>query len=395
MKKGQGTGASAATFVALLAALILLYVLFLPPSEREALLGENYTGYGGDDGGNDTAERTILLENPGKIEGSGEEEIIHNIASLSLLAVTETNLIKKVNNIYVKNGWFDKQDARVSFTFEDLPNTDNTMMGFTIGEKAIGRLSVYLNGEKVYDDETTSPAPVLLDKKNLAETNELVLSVSTVGWKFWKTNEYIIKDLSITADVQDISRQTSRNTFIVTSTEKDNLEKATLKFIPECEAGDVGKLNIYINNHNLYSSVPDCGLLIPLEFSPGFLSTGENELVFRTTRGNYVIDRIQVKTELKDISFPVYYFSLTSDEYNDVANNEFDINLSMDFVDDIEYKQATIVVNGYETHVDQRDRKYWKLIDEFIKKDNNAIEIIPKKNSKLEIIELRVRLQEH
>ena len=48
-KKAQASGGSAATFVALLAALILLYVLFLPPSDREALLGENYSSSDSDE----------------------------------------------------------------------------------------------------------------------------------------------------------------------------------------------------------------------------------------------------------------------------------------------------------------------------------------------------------
>lgn len=392
-RRGQATGASAATFVALLAALILIYIMMLPPDTREALLNENTTD-DDSDGDNASEERILVLENTGKIEGEGDEEIIHDIAAVSLLAVTETNLIKKVSNIYVKNGWFDKEEAKVSFSFEDISNTENAVLGFVIGERAKGTLTINLNGEQIYIGDTTSPSPVMLTKKDLLEDNELVFSVSSIGWKFWSTNEYVVEDITITADVEDTSRQTSRNTFIMTATEKDNLETATLKFIPECEPTDAGKLNIYINNHNIYSAVPDCGLLIPLEFSPGYLGAGENEVVFRTNKGNYVIDRIVVKTELKDISYPVYYFSLTPEEYDDVLDNDMEVNLTIEFVDEIDYKQGTLIINGYETHIDQRDRVYSKIIDQFIKKDNNAIEIIPDKNSKLEIIEFRVELRE-
>ena len=64
--------------------------------------------------------------------------------------------------------------------------------------------------------------------------------------------------------------------------------------------GKVGKLDVFINSNNVFSSVPDCGTLRPVEFAPSVLSEGENKIIFRTDRGNYLIDQIVVKTELED-----------------------------------------------------------------------------------------------
>ena len=65
-KKAKPSGNAAAVLVAIIAALIVIYILFLPPAERQALLeGEvNETGALIAEGGN----ITLLSESPGRLD---------------------------------------------------------------------------------------------------------------------------------------------------------------------------------------------------------------------------------------------------------------------------------------------------------------------------------------
>ena len=68
-----------------------------------------------------------------------------------------------------------------------------------------GRLTITLNGVIIHENEvnTASPSPITLPKDLLKQNNNLVFSVSGPGIEFWKSNEFIIDDMKITADVTD------------------------------------------------------------------------------------------------------------------------------------------------------------------------------------------------
>ena len=64
-------------------------------------------------------------------------------------------------------------------------------------------------------------------------------------------------------DISDKSRQESKNTFALTTAQYQNLREASIKFIPYCSSStDVGMLNLYVNNRNIYSAVPVCEDLV-------------------------------------------------------------------------------------------------------------------------------------
>ena len=104
MRKSQ-SGMNAAVLVAILAALIVIYIIFLPSDERMDIIGENDT-HGGDD---DNGEEKVLLEDEEMImEVIGQDEIDHDLPSVNLYENEEANVLREENTIYVKNGLFDK-----------------------------------------------------------------------------------------------------------------------------------------------------------------------------------------------------------------------------------------------------------------------------------------------
>ncbi|MBW3000202.1 hypothetical protein KY339_06030, partial [Candidatus Woesearchaeota archaeon] len=208
----------------------------------------------------------------------------------------------------------------------------------------------------------------------------------------WTTNEYFLDEVKVISDVEDITTQKAIVSFIVTTAEKNNLERVTLRFFPHCDQTKVGPLEVELNGHNLFTAVPNCGYLRPVEIGPPFLISGENRLSFKTVRGIYVIDQILVKTELKALVYPTYYFEINKSHIEDIEDGDLDVELYMLFVDDKEYKKGDIFVSGHLTHLDQTAQKYSRNINSLVREGNNAVEIIPK--TTLDIIEIKVMLEE-
>ncbi len=386
-RRAQVSGTGAAVLVLIIAALIILYILFLPPEVREEILeGKEALRPGAPSG-----QEVFLLESPGRLDAVGQRVIEHSMPSIQLYSTTNAQLLHTVPSLYVKNGWFDKIEENVTFRVPDPALTSNVIFAFNTRVHE-GRLRIKFGGETVFDDMVTTlnVEPILLPDEMLQESNTLTFSVGDVGWKFWHTNEFVIEDLTITGDVTDISTQQSKVVFLATATEKNNLEKASVRFFSDCDPDDVGILDVYLNGHNIFSSVPDCGTIRATEVSPTLLVSGENTLSFRTSKGAYLIDHISVTSELKEISNPTYYFEIQPAIFDEVVSGRAHLGLYFEFSNDIDQKRADIYVNGNPRAMDTRDR-IWRLgIDPFINEGNNVIEIRPR--STLDIVNMRVAL---
>jgi len=387
-KKGQPSGAtSAATLVAIIAGLIVLYLLVLPPGEREKLLGENVTE---EEGVTEVIKevKTVLSINPGRLDYLAQREIEHVIPSINLNILTEAGVLKEVNSLHVQRSLFSETKRNISFRIEDLDNTENVLLNFVAQERA-GHLLIKLNGQEVFNREieTVNIEPIKL-KNNLKGNNILEFSVSAPGAAFWRTNEYTLEDIMVTADMIRREGQESKNIFLMSSVEKNNLEKAVLRFLPECITGLVGPLEVWINNYNVYSAIPDCGALSrPIEIPDYYFVTGENRLVFRTEEGNYLIDLIKVTSKLKQIIYPVYYFEITDTQYQKIQDDKANVTLSLRFVDAIERKIARIFVNGHLLSLDQTEIDFSQDISRWIERGNNAIKIEPQRT--IDVVELK------
>jgi len=389
-KRGQATGA--AILVAIIAVLIVLYILFLPPEERREIL-EEVEEEEGVVSVYDLVNVTLLEEVPGRLDYIAQKEIEHAIPTVNLNLMVQPQVLKEIDSLYIKKSVFGQEKANISFSVADPSNIENIILNFKV-RASKGRLIVVLNGHKLFDGEikTINIEPIKL-KEYLQEDNSLVLAVSSPGIAFWSTNYYLLEDLTVTADILGRETQESKNVFILSSIEKKNLEKVWLKFLPECEVHEVGKLTAWVNGYEIYSAVPDCGAPIPaIEFASYYLREGENILRFKTDLGNYLIDHIKIKTKLAQIEYPVYYFELSQERYDDVKAGRSRIFLELRFVDAIETKLGRAIVNGHLMHIDQTAIDYSEDIKEFIERGSNSVKIEPRKT--LDIAELKVVIEE-
>ena len=381
-RSAQG-GMNAAILVAIIAGLIILYIVFLPASQREALL---------QNGTEDTGNGDILLRvNIGSI-GSSDLENSKTIPDAFLIETRKAREIASFNRFIVKNGGGDKKTNKVDFDIEDSDNTDNAILSFSSRNNK-GVLTIKLNGVVVFENEISSATiePVRLGKRLLQKTNSLEFSVSSVGARFWTTNEYSLENVKVIADITDTSRQESTNLFTLTDSEYASMERATLRFYPYCSSvNNVGLLEIFINSKRVFSSVPSCDSQYKQSIPKSALNEGENNIVFKTTKGSYSVEQIKISLEFKEPSLKTYYFKIDSQAMSGIRNGDKDVSLSIKFVDDGNQKRLKLDVNGNTETIDTNRPLFTKNINSRVSEGNNYVRLEPLDD--VEISELKIEL---
>ena len=389
MRKRAQTGTNAAILIAIIALLIILYIIFIPTAQREKLLEDHATETTATTQENPS---TLLRAFPGTLSISKGLESQKSIPDAFLVETTAAKELKRVNPFIVRNGWLDKKTNKFDFELEDPENTDNVMLTFTAKNRQ-GILAIRLNGNVIFESELTSssPEPVKLDKKQLGKTNTLEFSVASVGAKFWTTNEYSFENMKIIGDITDKSRQESTNIFTLTDSEFKSTEKATLRFAPYCGAvNDLGLLEIFTNNKKIFSAVPVCDNLYKQSIPKSVLQEGENNVVFRTSKGSYSVEQIKIALEFKEPVVKTYYFEISSDNFNKIRNSQKDLELSIKFADADSTKRAKLDINGHAETVETDKAVFTKNIESKISEGNNFVRLEPLED--LEVVELRIEL---
>jgi len=390
-KRGQ-----AHTLVLIILLMIILYIVVLPPEEREALLEDTEKPSTTATKSVKKTDVSILLEEfPGTLSFQEANRRSIDIVNVNLIEASQSKVLSGFSPFSIRNGVFDKRDKVLEFDITDLKNTDNVFLSF-IARKSKGDLIIKLNGQIVYQYEITSESiePIELKKSLLKESNTLEFSISSVGWQFWRTNEYSLEDIKIIGEITDLSRQKSQNSFVLTSSEAQNIERAQLKLIPFCgNLEDLGNLEIAINNRNIYSAIPACDSQTVVDINPDNLNDGSNAIVFKSGGGSYSIEQIKLDMDFKETKSIIHYFELSRADFTNITNNKKDVVLAMHFVDDKSSKSADVNVNDHKFRIAQTRAVFTKNIDSFVEEGNNFIEITPK--GTMNIVELNVTLQKN
>ncbi|MBI3035749.1 hypothetical protein HYY71_05500, partial [Candidatus Woesearchaeota archaeon] len=314
------------------------------------------------------------------------------IPNIFLVETTNAKELEKINPFIVRSGWFDKRAKKIDFQLDDPENTDNVVVSFT-AKKRKGVLTIRLNNAAVFENEMASDTiePVNLDKNLLAKSNALEFSVSSVGAKFWTTNEYSFENVKIFGDITDTSKQESTNLFTLTESEFSSMERATLKFIPYCgNVNGLGALDIFINNKKVFSSVPVCDNVYKQSIPKSAFNEGGNNIVFKTNKGSYSSEQISIALEFKEPIVKTYFFEVGSGAFAKIRNDDADAVLTIKFVDDKKRKRAKLDVNGHIETIETEKALFSKNIDNRVSEGNNFIRLEPLED--MEVVELKVEL---
>ncbi len=391
MLRKRGQAGAAAGFVAIVAGLIVLYILLLPADVRDSLLQQTTTSGTGSQQTTTLSKNVLVFEHPGTLDPVKLRDREKILDSFNLYSEKTAVVLKSAPAVRLESGWLQKKTYNLSFAVDDLKNTENYVLAFDVAQSS-GNVIISLNGKEIYNSQVSigNVEPIAIERSDIQSQNSLILSVSGVGLAFWKLNAYDLKNLRVIADFTDISKRVYKNFFVISATEKENFDHTKLNFVPNCLTTKVGPLKIAINDRDLpYSAIPDCGLLSTIEFDPNYLKQGENVITFSAEEGSYFVDSVSIRSELKQLTYPFYYFELKTDDKQKIDNSTANLTLDLNFAD-LEDKEGELNVNGHLSSILTSNSTFFKNLKELSKEGQNYIQIVPK--TILNIVDLKVSL---
>ena len=382
MRKAQ---AGATVLILLIGFFIILYILFLPPAERERILsGKNISTV--EEGGGETTElETLLRENPGTLVKNKQDKIDHKIPSFNLFAKSTDTTLKILGAIYVESGSGSEKSRR--FVVNVPQGAKNAQLTFRVNEHK-GKLLIMVNDEEAFTDEVSGIVNIKLD---LAKENIVEFKAEKAGFAFWSKNFYDIADAKVIATLQDTSSLLTESTVILSSDEVRNIDNAYLIYFLDCKRENAKRLTVSLNGAVLFSGSPDCSSAAKYPIAPTDLLPGKNTVTFSGEGGPYLIDQASIKTELKEPLFPIYYFELNDTQFGRIRNNTWTSELQLEFVDDKESHDVDLNINGHLRRVSTAKAFDATNIDSLAELGNNYIQLVPRKT--VPIVEIKVNLR--
>ncbi|MEE9525225.1 MAG: hypothetical protein V3V78_01300, partial [Candidatus Woesearchaeota archaeon] len=257
-KKGGADASAAAALIGVITFLIILYILFIPPEEREKILGDEEDLRGVEEG----ETKILLSESPERLLPAEKRGFEKLFSAITVYVGEEGIKLKEINTLEVSRTIFNNRKIAISFDVSDLDNIKDSLLNFLVEENR-GKLIIKLNGAELLNKklEQGNIDPIELKGKLLKGINTLEIEASSPKLLFWRRNRYELESVLVTADMVKKETQESSLNFLVNIEERENMEKVKLRYLPECVEESVDPLTISINNYPLYSSVPaDCNI---------------------------------------------------------------------------------------------------------------------------------------
>lgn len=385
-KKGQKlespTG-HVAIFIIIMALFILVYLLLLPQSEREELLGtgEEYAPEGAEEEVEADEEEIILSVTPGYVYPYSRDKEEKDLASVNLYSTIKTKPIMLADSIVVTRSFLINNYKELVFDIDSLADVENLGLFFNTG-KAKGNLVVILNNHEVYRGKVLGgELPIKLPREYLREyNNELILEASHPGFFLLSTNKFIMKDIQLIKQLSLINKIEYRS-FVVDDAE--SLRKGELEFFINCLKINIdhGILKVGLNGKNVHIGkvVCDAGS-IDIDLLKDYFVSGKNTLVFEIDKGEYILEQVELNLEIEEKQLVNYYFSVDELEEKYV--------LEMSFEDSDEVKRGTISINGDNLYLDSYKNSYRKDVTEYIREGENFIKITAKNEFVIDLLEI-------
>ena len=366
--------------------LLIFYILFLPASEREKLLGEN------DSSTSVFVARepvVLLSDDVGTLTQVKEKDIEHSLTPVLLEERVSAEIFAELPPFSVRKGWWFAKPKEFVFSVENPALVEGGLLSFQVGQHR-GLLSIKVNNVEVFDGELNNGPNVIKIKKELLQKMNVV-EFAGEGFGLF-ARQYFFNDVKVVGDVKDVARQSVVESFIVSPEEKNALASGYLSFYAVCNRELAGTLTTTLNGKLLSSVVPNCNSVNRFELVGDDFVEGKNLLNFDMPSGKARLDSVVVKTKLKPTKGYVNYFNVNSSVFSRVLNNNDRVMLRVYFVDDDAQKTADLNINGILSSVDQRNALYEKDITSKTREGNNYVALTPKV-AELNVVKLEVKVE--
>ncbi len=387
--KGQTAGGAAA-LVILVGLVIILYILFLPPADRAALLDEiNGSSYSS----TITVQEDFLLnEHPRTLYPDLQDVITHELNTVTLYSNKNDVLLKEYNSIYVFSSKSDMKVFEDSFVFDSIYTFTNPLLVLE-NVDSNAPLTILFNGKEVYSGvpKKNSLVKIKLDDGIIKRENSLLIKVEDPKWyQFFSYNKAVIGSVKLLATANNNELLHSEQSFSVSQEEYDYFNTGYVRFLLSCTSKP-SKVVVRLNDFLLSNAIFDCNQPVKLEFDKSSLIPGKNVISFKILDGVATIDRPVVKTVLKQKVRPVYYFYLSEDQFSSINNNDKVAFLELNFVDNNDVFDVNVNINGRIFNVRTYDTHYVEDISRFLVNGENYIVLVPR--SRVDVKDLFVYLK--
>jgi hypothetical protein len=379
-KQGQSAN-RVGTMIILITVVLILYLLFLPPDTRDQILyNESDPGETVGENGDEVIER-LLDTTVGDLEYVDRNRRRHSVPAYTVSARLEGTELQSRETMSVSRSLFNERIGRMRFT--TTPSlTQDVRLSFNV-ESGQGDLTVRLNDEVLYTDETTagSVPPIRIDADQLRSENTLTFTVESPGIAFWSANEYRLENVRVTADVRDESQNRNYQSVFIPQDDYNRIERVEAEYIATCQEDDVEGFQMVINDFLLFEGTPDCALTTKKEFDADVLQPGQNDLVTQVEEGRVLVDRFTLTTYFGETEEKTYYFELDDTYFpadnRTVLDSDYEVNATFVFADDDE-KQFNYFVNGRRESVTTREARLTESVSEKVIQGTNSFRIEPR-----------------
>lgn len=391
----ESATASVASLILLILLFLLVYLILLPEEAREDVIkGRNisYDDFNGDNGNdngeNDIGKTVLLLREPGVVLPPGKDEVKKDFASASLMETSQKVGRKLADRITVSRTLFDNTYRDLNFEVKDEKDLEDLNLFFNVVEGK-GGLIIELNGNVIFEGEVDiNDIPVKLPIVDLRTVNRLRFMATNPGWAILSTNQYIIRDIELVKQSSIVNKQELRKFEV---NRADAISDARLEFFVNCIElkADQGILQVFLNRRSVFFGKVVCDASqAKFDVPDDYFGDGTNYLTFEVDKGNYIIEQIRLRYKFDEGFNPIYYFTVDSDQFEKIKDEDAEVKLKMKFDNEKDRKRAEVRINSGTVYLDQNSNKFEKDISKFIEEGENFIKIFAKDEFNIALLEI-------
>ncbi|PIN77219.1 hypothetical protein COV15_02640 [Candidatus Woesearchaeota archaeon CG10_big_fil_rev_8_21_14_0_10_34_12] len=367
-------------------AIFMMVYLFLMPKEDKCILlptlAECNANYSYNSGSSNFSAsenqkvKIILDESPGEIfPVSGA--LTYKFDNIDLFSVDKVEFSVE-DSSPAEATLFSRKDREI--VYPKHQNVNNVQLFLGIND-ARGDLYVYLNGKKISSVSGSGVQIVDLPVSKLNAENYITLKASKplFGTNYYKFGFIKVKESYI------ISQDSLTRDFKIEQDLKD-VKSAEIMFDAECLTQNY--LSIALNGKNIFSEKV-CG---KRTVDLGELDTTYNKVTFFSF-GNYFLYNTEVRVNLYQEDYPIYYFTVSNEDKRELENGEKDARLFMSFHDD-EWKNIVVYINEKKHEINTKQVEHEFPIGSYFKPGANSIRIWSKQTG-IQVDRLKLIIEEN
>ena len=370
MRAQQNNAGPAAALVILTGLFIILYILFLPPADRAALIG-GATGDTQDPTVVDPLDR-LLDESLGQITPLRESSETRNLNAFTLLARGEYTPIFSSGSAEVFTSRYDRRTYERTFMLEAVPTDARMSISFS---EVSGSIRVYVNNQEVYSGRPLSRSNKQILDLPITQGINTVRIESAERWWFWGSNSAQIDSVQIIANVYSPQTARAEQVFSMPSENRQHLERATLRFLLSCDTPSQ-QLIIRVNDALVGSQSYQCESPQEIEIPRSALQD-TNTLRFEASSGVVSVHAPTIRFFYERALDPLYYFHLREDQWRDLREGRKEARLYFSFVRDGNEKDIIADVNGnfVSVRLAGNENEFRQDITRFIEEGENYVRL--------------------